>query len=111
MFTIQNKTTRLKPWTFTKSTMKTHIGWCRADVCIRESLQISLQILSEFRWINFYFPYAFLMISGGTEVNQFVWIRLISEVKFGDKQFKFEHIQQINGLLFLNLTQICILTS
>ena len=59
--------------------------------------------------MNFYSPWnhqktcGFLMISWGTEVNQFVWIRLISEKKSGNEQFKFEHVQQINELLLLTL--------
>ena len=56
---------------------------------VRDRLQISLLLWSEFKWIiNFYFlkiirkpqkTYGFLMISGGIKL-----IRLIIEAKFGD---------------------------
>ena len=52
-----------------------------------DRLRISLLIFSEYKLL---FPLKssenlkFLMISGGIEVNKFVYIRLMFQVKFGD---------------------------
>ena len=57
---------------------------------IKDRLQISLLILSEFKWINLFslLNSSNLMTSKGTERNKFVWILLILEAKWRDNTEK-----------------------
>ena len=57
---------------------------------IKDRLQISLLILSEFKWINLFslLNSSNLMTSKGPERNKFVWILLILEAKWRDNTEK-----------------------
>ena len=57
---------------------------------IKDRQQISLLILSEFKWINLFslLNSSNLMTSKGTERNKFVWILLILEAKWRDNTEK-----------------------
>ena len=78
--------------------------------CLRDRHQISLLISSELN--NFFTSWnhlktnGFLMISGGTESTQFVWIRLILAAKFGQDPIK--NVLKASMRRFWQLTLVCI---